>query len=157
MKFLFLGFSICLFFQDTVPYKPDEEFTIRLDLKFKVRPQSSTNTVNVSETRAEYLKRTSADQLPYLILFVTVKHVNLDETHMRVLRDGKKFVNSRKIELDKEFKIDVGYTDDAKDKISGYEHVILFMTSDKKIVNRIVVSIDENGDYFVNSQKRGRL
>jgi len=154
-KLLFL-ISIVLIAQD-IPYKPDDEFSIRMDLKFKIRPQSATNTVNVSETMADYQKRTSTSQLPYLTLFVNVKQISQGETRMRILRDGKNLVSNKKIELNKEFKIEVGYTDDAKDKILGYEHIIYFMTPDKKDVNRIVIIIDPNGDYFVNGQKRGRL
>lgn len=156
MSKLLLFVSIILLYQD-IPYKPDDEFSIRMDLKFKLRPQSASNTVNVSETMAEYQKRNSTNQLPYLILYVNVKHVNQGEIRMRVLRDGKNTINNKKIELDREFKIEVGFTDDAKDKISGYEHIIYFMDSDKKDINRIVITIDPNGDYFVNGQKRGRL
>ncbi|MBX2957132.1 MAG: hypothetical protein KF846_13300 [Cyclobacteriaceae bacterium] len=156
MSKLLLFVSIILLYQD-IPYKPDDEFSIRMDLKFKLRPQSASNTVNVSETMAEYQKRNSTNQLPYLILYVNVKHVNQGEIRMRVLRDGKNTINNKKIELDKEFKIEVGFTDDAKDKISGYEHIIYFMDADKKDINRIVITIDPNGDYFVNGQKRGRL
>ncbi|MBX2945384.1 MAG: hypothetical protein KF725_06090 [Cyclobacteriaceae bacterium] len=158
MKFpFFLALALSVFFEDTVPYKPDAEFAIRLDMKFKVRPQSSSTTVNVSETMAEYKKRTSNDQLPFLTLFVTINEVKLGETRMRILRDGRIMMNNKKIELGKEFKLEVGFTDDAKDRVSGYEHIIYFVTSDKKDVNRIVISIDPNGDYFVNGQKRGRL
>lgn len=153
---LLLFVSIILLVQD-IPYKPDDEFSIRMDLKFKLRPQSASNTVHVSETMAEYQKRNSTNQLPYLVLYVNVKRVTQGEIRMRVLRDGKNIMNIKKIELDKEFKIEVGFTDDAKDKISGYEHIIYFMDSNKKDINRIVITIDTNGDYYVNGQKRGRL
>lgn len=140
-----------------VPYKPEEEFTIRLDLKFLTRPAANPSTVNLSESREEYLKRTSNTQLPYLTLFITIKEANQEESRIKILRDGKTYTNVKKLELGKEFKLDIGYTDDAKDKVSGYSHIIYFLTKEKKEINKIVITIEENGDYLINGERRGRL
>lgn len=143
--------------QQDIPYKPDSEFSIRMDLKFKVRVIPTANKVDLSETRGEYEKRTSSEQLPYLILYVSVTENNQGEQRLRILRDGRVSMNNRKIELGKELKLEIGFTDDAKDKISGFEHILYFLSADKKEINRIVITIADNGDYFVNGQKRGRV
>jgi hypothetical protein len=144
--------------QQDVPYKPEQEFSIKLDLKFMMRSASSDrSTVNFTESQAEYQKRTSSQLLPHLTLILTIHEVNQGESRMKIFKDGKVLMGNKKIETDKEFKLTVGFTDDAKDKISGYEHVIYFLTANKKEVNRIVITIEENGDYIVNGQKLGRL
>jgi hypothetical protein len=156
--FIFLMMSWSYLFAQEIPYKPDHEFSIRLDLKFMNRPIStSINKFNLSETRAEHERRTSLDPLPYLDIYLTVLEVNQGETRYRMVKDGKKISGSRKIDLKKEVKIEIGFTDDAKDKISGYEHILYFISENKNDVNRIVITIEGNGDYFVNGQNLGRL
>jgi hypothetical protein len=140
-----------------IPYKPDEEYTIRVDLKFKPRPMADATRVEISETRAEYDRRTSTDQLPFLNLYITTKESAWKETRLKVLRDGKVLMGNRKIELGKELKIEVGFTDDAKDGISGQEHIVYYMDESKKEISRIVITIEKNGDYIVNGVKRGRF
>lgn len=143
-------------FQD-LPYKPESEYAIRVDLKFKPRPTEAPGKVDLSETREEYEKRNSTTPLPYLVLFLTVKESPNDESRIRLVRDGKQIIGNRKIEPDKEIKIEVGFTDDAKDKVSGYEHIVYFMNEDKKERSRIVITIEPNGDYLINGEKRGRF
>ena len=143
-------------FQD-IPYKPDNEFEIRLDMKFKSRPTAEINKLDFVETTAEREKRMDAGSLPYVSLFVNIKEVNQGEVRMKIYQDGKSTSVNRKVELDKEFKIEIGYSDDAKDKISGYEYIINFLSIDKMEINKIVITIESNGDYLVNGQKRGRI
>lgn len=160
MRTLFLLISILPAFtsmaQD-IPYKPEQEYTIRLDLKFLSRASANTTQVKMSESREEYLRRTNTTQLPHLTLYLTITETNQGEVRMKILRDGATYVNNRKIELGKEFKLEVGFTDDAKDKVSGYNHTIYFLDAAKKQVNKIVIAIEENGDYQINGEKRGRL
>lgn len=111
----------------------------------------------MDETRAEYLKRTSPDPLPHLTLYLTVNETAANEARIRIMRDGKVIFNNRKFETGKEIKLDVGFTDDAKDRVSGYEHVVYFLSADKAEVSRIVITINESGDYFINGQKMGRV
>jgi hypothetical protein len=148
--------TLFCFVQD-IPFKPDKEFTIRVELKFKPRPLETSTRVELSETRAEYERRTSTDQLPFLTLYLTTHEVPFAETRMKVLRDRKVIMGNRKIELGKELKIEVGFTDDAKDGISGYEHAIYYMDESRKEVSRILITIDKTGDYYVNGVKRGRF
>ncbi|MBX2962978.1 MAG: hypothetical protein KF687_10735 [Cyclobacteriaceae bacterium] len=156
MVLLLVCFLLEIGHQENLPYKPDAEFAIRVELKFMQRPPASTSTVNVSESLSDYKRRISNEQLPYLNLFITVKEANQGETRIRIMRDGKLMAN-RKIDLGKEFKLEVGFVDDAKDQVSGYEHVIYFLTPDKKDINRIVIRIDSNGDYYINDVKSGRF
>ncbi len=54
-------------------------------------------------------------------------------------------------------KLDLGYTDDIKDRVSAYEYVAYFLSDDKKPLSRVVLFFDKDGTYYVNGEKRGRL
>ena len=140
-----------------IPYKPDDEFTIRPELGFKMRPIDGSNKIDYTETQKEFQRRTDTSQLPFLTLHVAIKEARHGEVRMRIMRDGKVITNNRKFDLDREFPLEVGFTDDAKDGIAGYEHVLFFLDSSKQEVSRIVIRIERNGDYFINGQRMGRF
>jgi hypothetical protein len=73
-----------------------------------------------------------------------------------VSKGGKAYIN-RKAELNKEIKLDIGFTDDIKDRTIDPEYVITLLSADKKPVSRIVIYFSESGDYIVNGTKRGRI
>jgi hypothetical protein len=154
---LFLLFFLMTPEVQQVPYKPENEFSVRVDMKFKSRPIDGTPKIDFTETQKEYDRRTSSSQLPFLTLFITVTEASQGETRMRIMRDGKQTASSKKFDLGKEFPLEVGFTDDAKDGVSGYEHVIFFLKPDKKESNKIVIRIERNGDYYINEQRLGRL
>lgn len=155
---MILSFLFLLLFtiQDEVPFKPKDEFEIKFDLSFKQRSRDE-KTVYLQETRAEYDKRTSASPLPYLKLFVKVKQLQPDEVKIKVVRDDNVPVLSKKTEQDMEFKLELGFTNDIKDQVSGYKHVIQFLSSKKEVLSRIVIEFDREGNYFVNGEKRGKI
>jgi hypothetical protein len=147
-----------LYTQNDAPFKAKEDFEIKFDLSFKQRTHSADNkTVHLNETRAEHEKRTSATPLPYLKLMVKIIRVPAEEVKLKVIKDDANTVLSKKVESGMEFKLDLGFTDDIKDKISGYKHVIQFLSSDKRILSRILIEFDNEGNYFVNGEKRGKV
>jgi hypothetical protein len=139
-----------------LPYKPDTEFVLRFDLSFRTRPQESTNRVNFEETRGEYARRTDTSPLPYLELHLKVIEASNKEVRMRVLRGGVQLVN-RKIELNKEIKLDIGFTADIKDRLVPHEYEVFFLSADKKALSRILIQFTEDGDYLVNGVRRGKI
>jgi hypothetical protein len=149
--------SFLLFFQVEVPFKPKDAFEIKFELSFKARSNSgSQNTFHLDETVGEEAKRTSNDPLPYLKLNVKILNVLPEEVRIKVTRDNKIQLFNKKIDY-REFKLDVGFTDDIKDGVSGYMHVIEFLSEDKKTVSKIVIEFDREGNYMVNGEKRGKI
>ena len=142
--------------QEEIPFKPKEDFQIKFDLAFKQRSQDK-KPVHIEEKRAEHDKRTNTSPLPYLKLLVKVMRVQPEEIKVKVIRDDKSTLLSKKAVQDMEFKIDLGYTDDIKDGISGYKHVIQFLSSKKEVLSKIVIEFDKDGYYFVNGEKRGKV
>lgn len=149
---------ICLFisFQE-IPHKAQREFEIKFDMSFKQRPVASNYTVRLEETKEERDRRTSSDLLPYLILKVKILELQPEEIKMRAIRDGNTQVFNKKVSAGAEFKLDLGFTDDVKDGISGYKHVIEFLSAEKKIVSQILIEFDKEGNYMVNGEKRGKI
>ena len=142
--------------QEEIPFKPKDDFEVKFDLSFKQRNRDE-KAVYLQETRAEHEKRTSVTPLPFLKLLVKIKRLQPEEIKIKVVRDDKNVVVSKKAEQDMEFKLELGYTDDIKDQISGYKHVIQFLSPKKEVLSKIVIEFDKEGNYFVNGEKRGRV
>lgn len=143
-------------FQD-IPYKPDNEFTIKLDLSFKQRPPAAGNTYNFDETSREYEKRNMPGPTPYLILQVSIDSASHGETKLKIFRKDKKIVLTKKVSKGLQFPLEVGYTDDLKDQMNNSYHVIYFYNSKKKIISQIEITFNKDGDYLVNGVKRGKI
>ncbi len=149
-------FPVLLVQAQEIPFKPDPEFELRISMNFKTRPPADVNKIKVDETFGEREKRTSTTPLPYVVLFLTVIKAGEGETRLSVSKGGKPFM-SRKIEPGKEVKLDIGFTDDIKDRTTDYEYVVTFLSDKKQPISRIVIYFSEGGDYQVNGVKRGRI
>lgn len=150
--------AFILFSQDNTPFKAKEDFEIKFDLSFKQRTHlDDGRTVHLGETRSEYDKRTSTTPLPYLKLHVKILIVQQNEVKFKVVRDDQSTTLSKKVVQGVEFKLELGFTDDIKDRVSGYKHVIRFYSPDKEVTSKIVIEFDEDGNYFVNGEKRGKV
>jgi hypothetical protein len=144
-----------LFFQD-LPYKPKEEFDIKLDYKFKQRPSPERSVVNLNETRADYDRRTSSDVLPYLILQVRMVKLN-NETRLRITNNMSSRATNKKIEEGNIIPVDLGFTADVKDRVAPHEYKLTFLSPEKSETSRIIIMVDEDGSFIVNGEKRGRF
>jgi hypothetical protein len=143
--------------QQEAPYKPNDEFEIKFDLSFKQRLQGDHKPVHLNETRKEFERRTSTATLPFLNLKIKILKTQPQELKVKVVRDVKSLVMTKKVSEGMEFKLVPGFTDDIKDHIEGYRYVIDFLDSDRKTVSRILIEFDESGNYFVNGEKRGKI
>lgn len=147
-----------LSFQQDVPFKPKEDFEIKLDLTFKQRKISTDeHTVHINETAEDNERRTNTDPLPYLTLRLKILKIQTEEVRLKVIKDDGVPIMNKKLAGNSEFNLEVGFMDDAKDHVSGYKHVIQFLSADKKQVSQIVIEFDKEGSYFVNGEKRGKL
>ena len=151
-----LLFSLFLFVQG-LPFKPNEEFEIKLDLKFKQRSTTdNTRTIDLDETRAEYDSRTSTTPLPYLILAVKFLKLN-NETRIRVTNNLDAKSSSRKVSEGMIVPIDMGFTPDVKDRVNPHHYTITFLSPEKSETSRIEIFVEEDGTFLVNSEKRGKF
>jgi hypothetical protein len=157
MKFAWLLLSFfCV--QDQVPFKPKDQFEIKLDFKFKQRPQNPISSTLVDmDGDARKHPSTSDLLLPYLYLNVVVLKLDDLEQKVRVADNKGITMLNKKAESGMIAKLDLGFTDDIKDRVSSHEFVVSFLTKDKKHLSRIVIFFDEDGTYIVNGEKRGKL
>lgn len=156
MKSLALGIIALFYFQD-LPYKPKEQFEIKLDYKFRQRPSEDlSSSINLNETRAERDRRTSNDLLPYLILQVKILKLN-NEARYRLSNNMTEKAPAKKIEEGSTIYIDLGFTADVKDRVTPHEYIITFLSPEKSETSRIQIQVDDDGGFFVNGEKRGRF
>ena len=53
--------------------------------------------------------------------------------------------------------LDLGFTVDMIDRVKPHQYTLTFTDAEKQPVNCIVINVDEDGSFFVNGEKRGRL
>jgi len=153
-----LLFCIALLFsQDQVPYKANEDFEIKLNFEFKERVRTEANRVDLNQSAREYERSRGSGPLPYLYLNVRILKLYPEELKMRVVKNGDKVVYNKKFDLSTLVKLDLGFTDDIKDRVSAYEYTILFVNEKKEPTSKIVIYFHEDGTYLVNGQVRGKL
>jgi hypothetical protein len=143
--------------QDTVPYKAMDEFELKLDFVFKDRQRADPNKVELDQSRKEYERSRGSGPLPYLFLDFRVLKQQPTELRVRVIENNDKLVHNKKIDIKTVLKLELGFTDDIKDRVGAYEYTILLLDDDKKPVSRIVVYFEKDGTYLVNGQVRGKI
>lgn len=139
-----------------IPFKPNEQFEIKLDYQFKPRPLHDANTVQLGEVPGRYAD-TGSGVLPYLIL--NIKLLELPEEKMRVQISSnlKERPSSKKISEDMLIELDLGFTDDMVDRVSAHQYVLTFIDSERNPIDRIVINVDVDGSFHVNGEKRGKF
>jgi hypothetical protein len=63
----------------------------------------------------------------------------------------------RKVENNTIIQLDLGFTDDMKDRVTAYEYTVAFISQDKVPINKILIKVDEDGSFYVNDEKRGKF
>ena len=95
--------------------------------------------------------------MPYLYCNVTVLKPVDSEVRVRVIENGSKTVFNKKWDPATVLKLDLGFTDDIKDRVSAYEYTVTYLNSNKEPISKVVIFFQEDGTYLVNGQVRGKL
>lgn len=157
---LFLSvFLITAFQQSPVPLKAAEEFKVELEYKFKNRPATDNAFIDLTETVAEKERRTTGNTtpLPYLIIHLTFQKLSDKEVRVRCTDNNQKNRFSKKADLEKVYTLDLGFTEDMKDRVTAYEYVFMLMDDDRKDSSQIVLHVGEDGTFLVNGVRRGKF
>ena len=147
---LILFFSL---FQTDIPFKQNSDFEIKLDYQFKPRPQTGNDGYSAGGTKLT----TSTGVLPYLVLNLKILKLDTLETKIKVNSNLTVNIISKKVSEGDTFPLDMGFMEDVKDKVTAHLYTISFLTAKKEAVSRIVIVIDEDGNFFVNNERRGKL
>lgn len=156
MKYCIFVLTSFLFLQE-IPLKPKEEFEIKLDYQFKNRPSQDITSVHYDETKKEHERRTSAALLPFLTLNVKMLKLSDAEVKLKISNNLTARTATRKVESGTIIPIVVGFTDDAKDRVSAHHYTLTLMSPEKTDVSKIDILIEEDGTFFVNGEKRGKF
>lgn len=155
---IFLWFCLLNINQSEVPLKPKEEFTVELNFSFKDRPIADTKPTYENKDIKVDRDRNSGP-LPYLGLKVKFLKVSDEEVRIKVINTNNRTMLTRKLEVNEVFLIDVGFTDDIKDRMPGVssEFNIFTLSAKKKEISRIHILIQEDGSFLVNGERRGKF
>lgn len=146
---LFLFYLLVL--QEEVPYKPSDQFAINLDFQFKTR------YVSPSVVELDPNTTTTGGVLPYLFLNINVLKLSDDEVKVKIENNRGQLVFSRKAAEGMVAKLDLGFTDDIKDRVTAHEYQVYFVSKERVVRSRILIAFDKDGTYLVNGEKRGKL
>jgi hypothetical protein len=155
---LFIGLAIFAF-EQTIPFKPKEEFEIKLQYEFRQRStlDNSSNAVHFNESAKDHEKRTSAANLPYLTINLHVLKLNPEEVRMRIVDNFSKVVYNKKVKPADVVTLSLGFTVDMKDRVTAHEYAVAFQSDEKKDLSRILITVNQDGSFFVNEEKRGKF
>jgi hypothetical protein len=153
MNILWICFLSISLFQDPVPYKASEEFELKLDMQFKKRPAPNLNRVDLDQRTLP----TAGMNAPYLYIDLRVLKPDAEEFRVKVIRNEREILMSRKFDPSVVIRLDLGFIDDIKDQISPYKYMITFSSKEKDPLSRIEIFFDTDGTYIVNGEKRGKI
>jgi hypothetical protein len=148
LYFLFVVFIS----QETIPYKPNDEFELKMDYAFRQRTIDHTKAVDFSEKPSR-----NTGPLPYLELDLRLLVLNANEERILINNNKGKVILNKKLKNDLLIKMDLGYTDDMKDRVTAYEYKILLLDADKLPASQILIHVAEDGTFLVNGEVRGKL
>lgn len=142
-----------------IPLKATEEFKIELEYKFKNRPVSDNAFIDLTETVAEKERRTTGNvtPLPYLIIHLTFQKLSDKEVRLRCTDNNQKNRFTKKLDMEKVYSLDLGFTEDMKDRVTAHEFVFVLMDPDRNDTSRIHLIVEEDGTFLINGVKRGKF
>jgi hypothetical protein len=90
-------------------------------------------------------------------LNVTLLKLPEEKMRVQISRNIDNRPLNKKVSVNSTLQLDLGFTDDMKDQVHAYRYTIAFINAAKETVNQIVISVDKDGSFFVNGEKRGKF
>ena len=83
--------------------------------------------------------------------------LSAEEVKVRITNNLGIRIATRKVEEGTVVPIEVGFTDDAKDRVSAHQYLLTFLSPKRAETSKIVIEIEKDGTFLVNGQKRGKF
>ncbi len=158
MVFLTLFFYYYSLWQIIVPFKAENEFKLELEYKFKQRLSSNTTRIDFEQTDDEKQKKKyGVGSLPYLVIIFRILKLNNGEARLKIVSGDGHTMLSKKAAVDVLYKIDLGYTDDMKDRVTPHEFHIYMLSKDRVEISAVKLFILEDGTFLINDKVRGKF
>ncbi len=154
MIFLLLALSIWAN-QPEIPYKPNDEFAVEVKLELKPKPMDRY-TVDYTETVDQRNRKLGGD-LPYLTVKIKYKKLQENEVRIKGYNNVRQMICNKKAEPELEVKLNLGFTDDLKDRVAPHEFTVYTLDAKKNEVARIHMLVQEDGTFLVNGEVRGKF
>lgn len=149
---VFILLWLGLLSQDSIPFKPNDQFELTTAFTFKTRSKTE-DQVNWSAQPKDM-----STQLPYLEVTVKILVLDTAEARIRITNNHGDVLANKKVNSGDRFALDMGFTDDMKDRTHAHEYIFHFVSENKKTeLSRIVIHVAEDGRFFVNGEQRGKL
>ena len=143
-----------LLLQDNPPLKPTSQFDVNTNYQLKKKPSSDINKIEFEHK--EQKKETGTDLIPYLQIRLKVKYWHPDVDLVKAIDEGNKTVMRKKANDDGIYDLDLGYVDDIKDGVTSGKYTFQFLER-KRIVEIVTISVEKDGTFLVNGEKRGKF
>lgn len=153
----YLVFILSFHFLQDLPFKPKEEFEMKIDFQLKPRPPRDINEVQLNDSRRDFEQRTRSMVLPYVVLHLNVLKLPSDKMRLKISTNRVDKALIRKVSVNTPVELDLGFADDMKDRVTPHEYTLTFITAEKDPVDLIVIRVDEDGSFFVNGELRGKF
>jgi len=154
MKLGLLFFFALLLQQDQIPFKSTDEFELKLQLEFRKRPMQDINTI---ELEKRSVPSTGGMPAPYLHINLRVLKVVPEEVRVKVTKNPNETLLTKKFDPNVIIKLDLGFTDDIKDRVSAHQYVVTYLSKERTPLSKIEIFFEKDGTYLVNGEKRGKL
>ena len=151
MYFSILYFLLLFSVQESTPFKPESEYEFKLNYEFRNKAGIDRFKVDWSNTQ-----KYSEGTLPFATLTIKLLKLSDEEEKAKIITNNGHRIYSRKVSLDTDIVLEMGFTDDLKDHIDVYEYDVIFFSRNKD-VSRINVYVDLEGNFLINGVKKGKF
>ncbi len=152
---MILSYFLCalFFIQDQIPFKPSDEFELKLDYTLRQRPAADHNSYRYDQSPTQ----NGSGVLPYLILNLKILKASAEELKLKVSSNREVNVMTKKLKEGIEFQIIMGFTDDVKDRVTAHEYTVYMLNDKREEQSKIVIFVNEDGTFLINGEVRGKL
>jgi len=152
---VFFFFLLFVGFQEDVPYKPDDEFQVNIDVTFKNK--ESKYGLSTYNQNGERLDRVSENPFPFLTVSVSQFKVQNDEVKVLSSDSKDKVLSKKNASADLVLHFDMGFVDELKKGSPNNHVVVYFLSEEKKKLRKITFSVTPTGVFEVNGKWHGQF
>lgn len=151
---LFFISLILLLQEPAIPYRDKDDYLVELKYELKQRPQDNTLAYDAERGVAP---KTGGSSLPFLVVHITILNRKPEEVRFRCENNRNQTLFNKKAEKTQLYKVEMGFIDDMKDRVSPHAYRLMAMSDDKKPLNQIELLVLDDGTFLVNGEKRGKF
>lgn len=138
--------------QINIPFREDSSYRFQLDYNFKSKPLPEKDYVSL-----RHEKSNGSEVLPYVKLNFDLLKLQENDYRIKVVDNHNRSVLNKRLKEPLSFTIDMGFSDDLKERIVPYSYSVFFLDEAKKIQSKITIEVSEEGILMLNEQVYGTL